>query len=191
MSGSLVLPRARSWDDRNDRVAIEQYERHCDGNRCYALCMTSGSETYHHWKIFTSGIGGVCLKLDRRILLDHLGTIQNATLRDIQYWSLNEFKASELDVNDIPFIKRYAYRDEKECRLVLVNDQDSPTLQLELPRDAIKGIILNPWVDEDTAIAMKEVLRTAAKNPELKVNRTELLNSARWQERIEDAMDQC
>lgn len=186
----LILPRALSWDDKNDRFAIKQYERLNKGKYCYALCMTSAFETYHHWRIFTSGVGGVCLKFKLDKLRDSLAGQKNVMLGKVGYAKLNEYDPLHDDLENIPFVKRIGYRDEQEYRLLVTTDQDAPTLQLELPVDAIVGCVINPWVNIDVAVTMINALETAAGGMSFPTNRTELIDSGTWQEKIKDAIDQ-
>ena len=62
MTKELVLLDPRSWDDRNDSYYIEQYAARKSLQGFAALCLTESPETYHHWKIFSSGSSGVCIE---------------------------------------------------------------------------------------------------------------------------------
>ena len=54
----LTLLDPSGWEDKNERITIEQYKEHNGYESIYALCMTDKAETYHHWNAFTNGDSG-------------------------------------------------------------------------------------------------------------------------------------
>lgn len=56
----LALLSPKSWVDKNDSYFVEQYAKAKGFQSTYALCLAEAPETYHHWKVFTTGSSGVC-----------------------------------------------------------------------------------------------------------------------------------
>jgi len=65
----LTLLNPESWDDRNDAYFLAQYKERTNASSVLALCFAEASETYHHWRVFSSGGDGVCIEFDRPKLL--------------------------------------------------------------------------------------------------------------------------
>jgi len=55
----LTLLTPDSWDDKNDAFYLQQYKDKKKLKAVYAMCFTEGNETYHHWRVFSGGNGGV------------------------------------------------------------------------------------------------------------------------------------
>src|SRR5438046_2646856 len=65
----LTLLNPRTWEDRNDSFYLEQYRNKKNLKSILALCFASCPETFHHWKVFSSGSCGVCVEFDKNVLL--------------------------------------------------------------------------------------------------------------------------
>jgi hypothetical protein len=84
----IALLSPSSWDDKNDAHYLDAYAKakaeakSASPGAVRALCMTEASETYHHWKVFSSGSSGMssrtrwssaslpCLRVLRQALCD-------------------------------------------------------------------------------------------------------------------------
>ncbi len=58
---SLTLLDPEKWDDGNDRAALAEYKKRKELKTLLALCFADCNETYHHWKVFASGVLGCAL----------------------------------------------------------------------------------------------------------------------------------
>jgi hypothetical protein len=58
----ITLLDPSSWDDKNDSYYLTQYKEKCKLKSVLALCLMQSDERYHHWSIFASGSGGVCIR---------------------------------------------------------------------------------------------------------------------------------
>lgn len=104
--GQLPLLNPETWDDRNDRHFMNLYKeaRTEDGvESLYALCAATCPETYHHWRVFTSGADGACLELRRAPLEEALRNMPNVRFDEVKYLTLEKAKAlNPSDLGTLP-----------------------------------------------------------------------------------------
>ena len=113
----LTLLSPSSWDDKNDSHFIELYRERKELLTVLALCFTEKGETYHHWRVFSSGSAGVCIKFHREALLDHLSKFKGVRFGPAQYAMIDRLRNQAPFLDDLPFLKRYAFIDEGEFRV--------------------------------------------------------------------------
>jgi hypothetical protein len=176
-----------AWDDRNDRYMMETYKRSAKLKTLLALCFAECAETYHHWKVFTSGTSGVCIEFHRDKLIKALPqTVKHST---VDYKTIKQLDPKKIDVKKLPFIKRVGFTDESEYRIVYTSvNREVSTKNIPIPLGAIKRIILNPWLNEELAESVTEMFRLVVDNEPLVVTQSALINSPSWK-RFADAYD--
>ena len=64
-SNELFMPSPMNWDDRNDSAYLEHFAQLNNHRKIFVLCLTEAPETYHHWKVFSSGSSGVCIEFHK------------------------------------------------------------------------------------------------------------------------------
>ena len=116
-SGELALLNPKAWDDRNDSFYIEEYARARELEGIYALCLAEAFETYHHWRVFSNGSGGVCIEFDKDKLIAEVADVPGLRAETVQYRTIKALREQPVAESDLPFLKRHAFRDEKEFRL--------------------------------------------------------------------------
>jgi hypothetical protein len=117
----ITLLSPESWDDRNDAFFMSQYKKRRGAKSILALCFAEANETYHHWRVFTHGSDGVCIVFRRDQLVAAFDTVPNIYKQAVEYKLITELQKFRLSVAQLPFLKRQPYRDEKEFRLVYVD----------------------------------------------------------------------
>jgi len=81
---------------------------------------------------------------------------------------------------DLPFIKRNGYRDEREWRILLTSSEPQRALfEIPFKADWVHRIILNPWMTESEREAARYALKPLIQKP-ARVTATFLTNSAQW-----------
>lgn len=101
-----------------------------------ALCFTRSTETYHHWRVFAGGSGGVCISFDRDGLLAAVKKRPGVRARAVRYLKLNQIRDDPPAVRDPPFLKRYPFEKEEEFRLLYQSEterHDSPDIPYRCP----------------------------------------------------------
>ncbi len=174
----LVLLDPSSWDDKNDCYFIEIYKERLKRSSVQAACFTKASETYHHWRIFTQGSEGICIEFDRERLEGCLIGQDGIRFDEVEYLTVEQLKRK--NVNDLPFVKRVGYGDEREWRIFSdIQDGDSRTRVVKISPDCISRIIINPWMPSSLASNVRSILKKLVVS-KLKIEKSGLTNSALW-----------
>lgn len=177
----LVLLDPMSWDDKNDSYYIEQYAAKKNLQGFAALCLTEAPETYHHWKVFSSGSSGVCIEFLKDDLITYASKHTQLRAEKVEYRKIQELREKPLDDNELPFIKRYAFQDEKEFRLFWGSDTESSRgFRLSVPLTSINRIILSPWLPKTVVDHVKETLKSIPNCKSLKIYKSSLVENEQW-----------
>jgi hypothetical protein len=115
----------------------------------FVLCMTEAADTFHHWNVYAGGPSGVKIEFDPERFRAWLASAQvSHRLERVQYKRLDEIEQAAADPDSLPFLKRKAFRDENEVRL-LVEDELSDGPVRALPNfdlSIVRKISLSPWL---------------------------------------------
>lgn len=182
-TNKLVLPDPSKWDDSNDQEFVELYRRHISARSIYAMCCTMSPERYHHWRIFTEkgDADGVCIELKRIPLERALNGITGVRAERVEYVPIKQMReAGRHRPDQLPFIKRSGYRDEREWRILLTSSKVQRT-KFEIPFELewVNRIILNPWMPKAQRESARRVLLPLIQKP-TRVTATFLTNSTEW-----------
>ncbi len=177
----LTLLSPSTWDDRNDAFFLSAYRRRSGAKTVLALCFSQADETYHHWRVFSHGSDGVCIEFDRDELAMAVDQTEGMTFQPVVYRTIDEASESGVALDELPFIKRYPYRDELEQRLIYVeHEAEYDAVALEIQLSAIRRITLSPWMAKPLAEAVKQTLREIKGCSGLKVYHSKLIEYERW-----------
>ena len=120
--GKMNFSDPRWWPDRNDSKLLDLY---CKKKNISirVLCLTGDYETISFWTDYADNGNGCCIQFDRKNLLEKLDTLVQADSavrhRKTTYLKFMETKRfKELQLDDIPFCKRWPYRYESEYRVI-------------------------------------------------------------------------
>jgi hypothetical protein len=90
-------------------------------------------------------------------------------------------------VDDWPFIKRIPFEDEGEFRFVYENaDFLEQSKEIHFALNCVNKITLSPWMPESVANTVTHVIKSIHGCGNLKINRSRLIENARWRAAIED-----
>jgi hypothetical protein len=184
----ITLLDPESWDDSNDSYYLSIYKEKKNLKSVLALCFSETGETYHHWRVFANGSGGVCIKFKRSSFLKALKKL-GVRMRQVKYLTLDEIEGMTLSVKDLPFLKRYAFEHECEYRIVYESDSKKMRkLDIPIPLSCIDKITLSPWMPPDFSSHIKRVLRGIEGCQSLDIVRSTLIGNERWKSLGEDAV---
>ncbi len=184
----ITLLDPATWDDKNDSHFLSVYREKCNLKSVLALCFSETRETYHHWRVFANGSSGVCIKFDRARLIKALKKQTDLRMRRVKYLTLDEIKGMTLSVTDLPFLKRYAFEDECEFRVMYESDSKKlRKLDIAIPLSSIDKITLSPWIHPDFSSHLKRVLRGIDGCKTLDIARSTLIGNERWKSLGEEA----
>lgn len=179
---AITLLPPSTWDDRNDRYLMEAYKREKKLKTLLALCFSQARQTYHHWKVFAPGNSGVAIRFDRDELLEALpknGTISSS----VTYMTDRKLQSSQIDVNELPFRKRWAFYDEKEFRIVFFSKtKDLLIKNFSIELSTIKHIVINPWLPRQLFNSTRETLLSIEGCDRLDIRQSKLIDSPLWKD---------
>lgn len=174
------------WDDRNDAYYLGQYKTNKSAGSVLALCFAEAPETYHHWKVFSSGMDGVCLEFNKDEFLSRLPNDGSLQSRSVIYKKIEEIGSGELDLEELPFLKRYPYRDEKEFRLLYVdNDEELSVKDFPIELQCIDRVTLSPWMPQVLKDSVSKTLHSIEGCRSLDIFRSTLVQSERWMRKVD------
>jgi hypothetical protein len=183
-SKELVLLSSSKWDDRNDAHFLSHYARRKNLGAVLAACFARAGETYHHWKVFSHGLDGVCIEFDEDRLRASLAAHTNLSFGDVQYRKLDELRKRPPPLDRLPFIKRHPFRDEREFRVIYDSHDPIDFKGFAIDLDCISRIMLSPWSTKPLADAIKATIHDIHGCSRLRVYRTTLIDNESWKNAI-------
>jgi hypothetical protein len=176
----ITLLDPANWDDRNDSHYIQLYKEKKQLRTVLALCFTEAGETYHHWKVFSSGNTGVCIRFKKDMLIEHIEKKTPIRVGPAQYKMIKHLRTTNLPLEDLPFVKRYAFRDEKEFRLLYETKNKIKSKDFKFPLECIDRVTINPWLNVRLADAIFDTVRQLEGCDKLSIGQSSLVNNGEW-----------
>lgn len=176
----ITLLDPESWDDRNDSHYLSVYKNKRAFKSLLALCFTEVSETYHHWRVF-AGPSGVCITFDRDALLNPLQSKVGVRYDSVRYLTLEKNRKQPPDINQLPFVKRHAFRDEGEFRIIYESGKSGIRRKdFRLSLATIDRISLSPWTPKQLSDSLKETLQAIPGCENIPMSRSTLVDNREW-----------
>jgi hypothetical protein len=177
----ITLLSPETWDDRNDASFLESYKKRRKLKSVLALCFTEAPEQYHHWKVFAGGASGVRIEFDGARLLEQVARVRGIRAGAVVYKKIDDIRKQSPKAEELPFLKRYPFRDEMEFRIVY-EDKRAVLGAKDIPFElsAIRRIVLSPWLPAALVPTVKNIVRGVDGCTALKVTRTTLVENEEW-----------
>lgn len=184
----LTLLDPKLWDDKNDAEVILAYKSKRRIKNLFALCFSIGDETVHHWKAFANGPSGCNIEFDSDKLFAVIDQVPQLRHGKVNYKKLSdvERKDSIIQLNEMPFTKRWPYRCEQEYRIIVESDREETFFEIEIPLEIIRRVTISQQMPKQVYSTIKEHLKTLKGNPEGRINRSTLYQNDRWISRFEE-----
>ena len=179
----LTLLDPKSWEDRNDSEIILEYKKRKKIKNLFAICFSHGDETIHHWKTFSNGTSGCVIEFDAKKLFEIIDKVDGLRHGKIAYKKLSNIEKKEtiINIDDIPFIKRWPYRCEEEYRIIVENNNENESLyDIEISLDVIKRITINQQMPDKVYETIKRHLKGLKGSTDSRINRSTLFENKRW-----------
>jgi len=181
----LTLLNPDNWEDKNDTVAMTHYKKARKLSSLLAICFTQTSETYHHWQVYGKD-EAVRIIFNRDLLIDSIPNNNEYISGEVDYVLLNKFESRVTDIKQIPFVKRYPYRDEDEYRIIWQSNNENKDKQyLPIPDLCIKQISIGPGLSPDRFITVKREIKSKCKY-DINVYRTTVTENNRWKKMVQN-----
>ena len=179
--GELILLEPSSWDDKNDSYFIEQYKEKCALKSVLALCFTRAAETYHHWRVFSSGSSGVCVWFKEDILRRNASEVPRVRIKPVEYLTIEKIRKEKVTVSKLPFLKRQPFKPEREVRMLWESDKEQrSSLSVPFESAAISRITLSPWIHPSLADPVRSLLKSLPECRNYKIYRSTLVGNTEW-----------
>ena len=176
----LVLLEPTSWEDKNDSEILLEYMRRNKIKKLFALCFSFGDETIHHWRTFADGISGCCIELDAKKLIAHLRKLRGIRYGPVIYRKIKDLKDGAIDIDKIPFTKRWPYRCEQEFRIIWQGDTEKACFEIDIDLRMINKITISQRMPDQVYSTIREYLRDAFSDPDKRINRSTIYQNRIW-----------
>jgi hypothetical protein len=179
----ITLLDPESWDDQNDSYFLTLYREKQSLKSVLALCFTETSETYHHWRVFADGGSGICIRFRRDQLLTAVRKQAGIRTGRVRYLTLGEIRKKKLKNDELPFLKRYPYEDEREFRVIYESKASKvPLLDIPIPLSCIDRVTLSPWMPSVMTRHLRNTIHAIDGCKNLKVVRSTLVSNEEWKD---------
>lgn len=182
----ITLLSPETWEDRNDAYYLEQYKQERKLGTLVAVCFSICSETFHHWKVFSSGSAGVCIEFNTERLLKAFGKGAGFRTGKVEYCLIRDVKNKRPPLNRWPFLKRRAFRDEQEFRILYESDNEKLRLKsVGIDLASVQKITLSPWLPALVAKSVVGIIKKIDGCSKMDVRVSSLLDNAGWRKAIQ------
>jgi hypothetical protein len=178
---TLTLLDPSTWDDSNDSFYVSEYKRRKGLKTTLAICLSGADESYHYWKVFAGHASGVCICLRQGMLLKALKGVPGITVGIMDYRKITGARRLAIPVQELPFVKRAAFIDEKEVRVLYESATLTySSLKVPIPLACISRITLSPWLPKDLVATTKEMIHSIDGCSHVEVVRSTIISSEEW-----------
>ena len=125
--------------------------------------------------------------------LSHLKSIKEVEFDEVEYKLIddieNEVKNKQLKIDRLPFIKRYAFRDELEYRIICGKkyEKQKGSFGIKFEISIIERIVLSNSLPYDLREPMVKLLKSIPECEDLTITRSTLNENKRWKRACERA----
>lgn len=182
----ITLLSPQTWEDRNDAFYLERYREEKGLRTLVAICFSTRRETFHHWKVFSGGSSGVCIEFNKNRFLKAFTSSRGFRYGEMDYQLIKNVKSNRPAVERWPFLKRKAFKDEREFRILYENGATSERVKhVGIDLGTINKVTLSPWLADAVAESVRVLIKTIEGCERLEVNRSSLIDNAGWKKAIE------
>lgn len=177
----IALVNPQFWDDRNDSYYLQQFGAFTGLGSIFCMCLTETNETYHHWRVFSHGTGGVCIEFHKGMLQEDASKVPDIRSESVIYRTLKDMRQSPPLTDELPFLKRYAFSDEMEFRLFVARKKyKDGVFRIPIRLGTISRIMLSPWLPKPVATQTKNTLKKILGCSRLRIYRSTLVDNESW-----------
>lgn len=178
----ITLLSPTTWDDRNDAYFMAEYKRYKKAKTVLALCFAERPETYHHWRVFSSGSDGVCIEFDKERLLSSFKKDKRISHGNVEYKKIKELNTlRKINLEKMPLLKRYPYEDEGEYRIIFVDDKLTTEFEdFKIKAAWINRVILSPWMSKGLRNSVRDTLQSIDGCSTVNITRSTLIDNKSW-----------
>ena len=178
----LTLLDPKTWEDQNDAQVLLEYKKIKKLKNIFAICLSYGDETIHHWKSYSGGSSGCVIEFNAKKLLSQVDNTPHTFHRKMEYRRLRDSPKWKptTNVDDIPFLKRWAYRCEEEYRIIATPPTQSDFFEIDISLETINKITISQQMPKQIFETIKGYLSGLRGDPESRISRSSLFENRRW-----------
>ena len=178
----LTLTNPSFWEDKNDSFFIEKFKMKSNYSTVLAMCFAAKLQRFHHWKVFTKESNGVCIRFNKDKLIPELQSNEKNLLIDkVKYRTIATLRKNPPDTNELPFLKREAFSDEYEFRIIYFDETNTLDYkQIAFSIKCIDAIIFNPWLPNLVEESITKTIKSIKGCEDLKIVKSDLFNNDSW-----------
>ena len=178
----ITLLSPTMWEDKNDSYFMMQYRTTAKAQTVLALCFAAGTQRYHHWRVYSYGADGVRIQFNKEHLLSFVDGDCKIKHRFVKYESLRNVSNIRIqNRDDLLFIKQSPFKDEKEYRIVYVDEcMNLEYKEYPIDVECITQVTLSPWMPVNLANSVKRTLKSIPGCSNLEVRRSTLTQNEKW-----------
>jgi hypothetical protein len=181
----LTLVDPNNWEDRNDVYYLDVYKEKQNLKTLLALCMTDAPETFHHWKIYAHGSCGVCIHFNESLLKEQFENKIGVTCRYVNYKYVKDVFEESPNISELPFIKRKAYEDELEFRIIYADKLEKIEFKnIDIDLKCITKIVVSPWMHKSLFKSVKELIGEIEGCSNIEMTRSAVVDFSQWKNAI-------
>lgn len=170
------------WEDKNDTEVIMEYKKRKELKNLLALCFTHEDETVHHWKTFSGGNSGCVVEFDAHRMFAIFDRIDGLRHQPVVYRKISDVQreAGKMDVEEMPFTKRWPFRCEAEYRVIYEGDCSDTFYNIQIPLELINKITISQHMPKAVYETIKGYLRGLKGDPESRISHSTLYENRKW-----------
>jgi len=178
----LTLNDPSFWEDKNDSLFVEKFKVKSKYRTVLAMCFATKFQKFHHWKVFTKGCNGVCIRFNKNKLIPELQSNEQNLLVDlVKYRRIADLKRNPPGTSELPFLKRKAFSDEHEYRIIYFDKTNTLLYkQIDFSIDCIDAIIFNPWLPTLVEESITKTIKSIKGCQNLKIVKSDLFDNDSW-----------
>lgn len=181
----ITLLSPQSWEDRNDAYYLERYQEERKLGSILALCFSTKQETFHHWRVFSEGLSGICVKFNAEEFLACMQGKPEFRSGFVKYSRIDELERTPPDVKRWPFLKRLPFADEAEFRVIYEGSAGGElSRSLDFDIESVKRVTLSPWMPKPVADSVVALIETIEDCSGIYVHRSTLIENGRWKKAL-------
>jgi hypothetical protein len=129
----------------------------------------------------------VCIRFDRAKLIK-VFMRHSLTAKSVRYLTLDEIRKKILKINELPFRKRFGYKDEREFRVIYESTiTKKKTFDVAIPLGSIDRITLGPSLPDALKSDLKEMIHNIRGCKNIEVVRSTLISNKEWKNHGQNA----
>jgi hypothetical protein len=178
----ITLLDPQSWDDSNDLHYLSQFKTKKKIKSILALCFSQNKvETYHHWRVFSPGSSGICIVFHQEHLLKTLNSHHGVKTQTVKYVTLENARKHSFETDELPFIKRAAFKPENELRAIYESKTKKlSSINITIDLRCIHSISLSPWLHKNLEPTVIKTIHAVNGCGNLKITRSSLIENNEW-----------